>query len=222
MLITEETLPQALQALGDLDPDMAWAIKTFGPPPLRYRPPGFETLLRVIVAQQISLASAAAIWERLRATCRPLTPAAFAALDDAALQRIGLSRPKQRYGRSLAALLVEGELDLEAIARQADEEAIASLTRVKGLGRWSVEVYLLFSFGRPDIWPADDVGLMIGAQRLKRLPTRPDAKTLRRLAQVWRPWRSVAARVLWHCRVKLDADGAVIAQPQGTDRDILP
>ncbi|MGO1120334.1 DNA-3-methyladenine glycosylase family protein [Rhodovibrionaceae bacterium A322] len=213
----------ALERLADLDPDMGWAVEQFGPPPLRYRPPGFETLLRVIVAQQISLASAAAIWGRLCDACPNLTPEAFAALDDEALKVIGLSRPKQRYSRSLADLLLTGQLDLEKVPLMEDEEAIAALTQVKGLGRWSVEVYLLFSYGRPDVWPADDVGLMIGAQRLKNLPERPNAKAMRELAEAWRPWRSVAARVLWHCRVKLGEDGkAAAGKSQSEQRDTLP
>lgn len=198
--ITDETLPAALADLGRRDPDVARALAAVGPPPLRYRPPGFATLLRIIVAQQVSLASAQAIWDRLEAACRPLEPAALLRFDEDALRALGLSRQKAHYARSLAGLLGDGALDLAALEALDDEAAIRALTRVKGLGRWSAEVYLLFSLGRPDVWPADDVGLMIGAQRLKGLAARPDAKAMRTLAEPWRPLRGVAARLLWHYR----------------------
>lgn len=198
--ITEETLPEALAALSALDADFARALEEVGPPPLRHRPSGFATLLRIIVAQQVSLASAQAIWDRLEAACQPLAPEVLLALDDEALRGAGLSRQKQRYSRSLAELLASGELDLAAVEALDDEAAIAEITKVKGLGRWSAECFLLFSFGRPDVFPVDDVGLMIGAQRLKNLKKRPDAKKLTRLGKAWRPWRAVAARMLWHYR----------------------
>ncbi len=205
--IDERSLPEALQALGRLDGDFARALKEVGPPPLRYRPPGFATLLRIIVAQQVSLASAAAIWARLEAACRPLEPGRLLALDEAALRVAGLSRQKARYARSLAETLLSGQLDEAQLQGLDDESAIEAVTAVKGLGRWSAEVYLLFSLGRPDVWPADDVGLMMGAQKLKRLPERPDARAMRALAEPWRPWRAVAARCLWHYRTHGPAVG---------------
>lgn len=198
--VTEQTLPQALRALAMADPDVARALEEVGPPPLRYRPPGFATLLRIIVAQQVSLASAQAIADRLQAACDPVTPEGFLSLSDEDLRRVGLSRPKQRYGRALAAQVLSGELDLAAVADLDDEPAIAALTRAKGIGRWSAEVYLLFSLGRPDVFPVDDVGLMVGAQLLKRLAARPDRHGLLELGEPWRPYRAVAARLLWHCR----------------------
>ncbi len=199
-LITEETLPGALQELAALDADFARALEEAGPPPLRQRPSDFSALLRIIVAQQVSLASAQAIWNRLEAACQPLAPETMLSLDDDALRGAGLSRQKMSYSRSLAGLLASGELDLAAVARLDDEAAIAEITKVKGLGRWSAECFLLFSLGRPDVWPIDDVGIMIGAQRLKGLKKRPDAKKLARMGKAWRPWRAVAARMLWHYR----------------------
>ena len=199
-LITEKTLPGALEELAALDEDFARALEEVGPPPLRQRPSEFATLLRIIVAQQVSLASAQAIWDRLEAACQPLKPEVLLALEDEALRGAGLSRQKQRYARSLAELLASGELDLEAVEQLEDEAAIAEITKVKGLGRWSAECFLLFSLGRPDVWPVDDVGIMIGAQQLKGLKKRPDAKKLARMGKAWRPWRSVAARMLWHYR----------------------
>jgi DNA-3-methyladenine glycosylase II len=203
--VTEETLPEALAALAALDPDMDRAIAEAGPPPLRYRPPGFATLLRIIVAQQVSLASAQAIADRLAAACDPMTPERFLRLTDDDLRLTGLSRPKQRYARSLAAEIASGGIDLARIAALDDEAAIAELTRAKGIGRWSAEVYLLFSLGRPDVFPVDDVGLMIGAQKVKRLDARPDRRALAGLAEGWRPYRAVAARMLWHYRRQADA-----------------
>lgn len=198
--ITEETLPAAVAALAAQEPAFQRALAEAGPPPLRYRPPGFATLLRIIVAQQVSLASAAAIWARLEALVEPLEPERLLTFEEAALCGAGLSRPKARYARSLAELLRSGELDLAGIERLEDEAAIERLVRVKGLGRWSAECYLLFSHGRPDVFPADDVGIMQGLQRLQALPERPDAAALRRTAEAWRPLRAVAARLLWHYR----------------------
>lgn len=196
----DTSLKQALQALSETDKDVARAIAEAGLPPLRYRPPGFATLLRIIVAQQVSLAAAASIWNRLEAACQPLEPQRLLQLSDEDLRAAGLSRQKQGYARSLAELMASGELDLQVLEELDDEAAVAHITRVKGLGRWSAEVYLLFSHGRPDVWPADDVGLMIGMERLKRLAERPTVKDMRVLGEDWRPYRAAAARLLWHYR----------------------
>lgn len=200
LIVTQETLPAAVEALGRIDRDFARALQEVGLPPLRYRAPGFATLLRIIIAQQVSLASAQAIADRLNAACRPVTPETFLALSDDDLRQIGLSRPKQRYARALAEMLIEGTLDLDRLVMLDDEAAIESLTRAKGIGRWTAEVYLLFSLGRPDVFPANDIGLMIGAQLLKGLEVRPDRVALEEQARAWRPYRSVAARMLWHYR----------------------
>lgn len=196
----ESSLALALQRLAETDADVARGLEQAGLPPLRYRPPGFATLLRIIVAQQVSLAAAASIWVRLEATCQPLEPERLLALSDDDLRAAGLSRQKQGYARSLARLMDQGELDLPALEALEDEAAVAHITRVKGLGRWSAEVYLLFSHGRPDVWPADDVGLMIGMERLKQLPERPTVRQMRALAEDWRPYRAAGARLLWHYR----------------------
>src|SRR5690625_3593491 len=198
--ITEETLPAAVAALTEQDAHLARALAEAGMPPLRYRPPWFETLLRIIVAQQVSLASAAAIWARLEALVGDLTPDRLLEFDEEALGGAGLSRQKARYARSLADLLASGELDLAVVDELDDEAAIACLTRVKGLGRWSAECYLLFSHGRPDVFPSEDVGLMLGLQSVRALPQRPTDKELRQLADEWKPYRAVAARLLWHYR----------------------
>ena len=202
IVITAESLPKALDALGKLDRDFSRALDEVGPPPLRNRPHGFSTLLRIIVAQQVSLASAQAIWDRLEVACDSVEPTALLDLGEERLRSIGFSRQKARYGCSLAELFVSGALEPTVLDTMDDEAAIASLTQAKGIGRWSAEVYLLFAMGRPDVFPADDLGLMMGAERLKRLDARPDAKALRAMAAAWQPWRAVAARMLWHYRQK--------------------
>ncbi|WP_119461504.1 DNA-3-methyladenine glycosylase family protein [Rhodospirillaceae bacterium SYSU D60014] len=190
-------LQRALDELAAADADFARTIPLVGALPSRARTAGFGSLLNIIVAQQVSTASARAIWARLEAATDPLTPDRFLALDEPALKAIGLSRQKMAYGRALAADLVEGRLDLDALADLTDEEAIAALVKAKGVGRWTAEVYLLFCLNRPDVLPADDLALLIAAQRLKGLAARPSAAQFRVLAEPWRPWRSIAARLLW-------------------------
>jgi DNA-3-methyladenine glycosylase II len=196
--INGKRLAQALAHLAAVDADLARAIEVVGAPPSRARPPGFGTLLQIIIGQQLSTASAEAIWRRLVAAVEPLTPEGFLALDDDGLRAIGFSRAKVLYGRGLAQMVAEGRLDLAALADQPDEEIIKALVQIRGFGRWSAEVYLLFSLARPDVLPADDLALLVAAQRIKRLRERPTAKEFRALAEPWRPWRSVAARLLWH------------------------
>ena len=191
-------LKRGLIALGEADADLARAIAAAGRLPQRSRDPGFATLLNIIMAQQLSVASAGAIWGRLEAVADPMTPAALLEIHPRRLRTIGLSRQKALYARELAKALENRHLDLDALAVMQDEEAIAALTAVKGIGRWTAEIYLLFSLGRPDVMPADDLALQIAAQRIKGLDTRPTGRELRAMAEAWRPWRSVAARLLWH------------------------
>ncbi|MFQ5773960.1 MAG: DNA-3-methyladenine glycosylase family protein [Kiloniellaceae bacterium] len=194
----DETLRPALEALAARDPDIARHYAACGLPPVRRRPPGFAGLLHIIVAQQVSAHAAGAIIGRLDAAARPLTPRRFLALDDAALKAIGLSRQKMRYGQTLAEDVLAGRLELKAVGRMVDEDAVAHLVRAKGIGRWTAEIYLLFALGRPDVWPADDLAVQAAAQRLKRLPERPARARMLELAEPWRPYRSAAARFLWH------------------------
>jgi len=191
-------LEEVLVELGRRDPDLARAHREAGLPALRKRAPGFETLLNIILAQQLSTASAAAIRRRLEALASPITPESFLALGEAELRAIGFSRQKILYGRGLAEAVASRRLDLARIHRMGDEEAIAAITQEKGLGRWSAEVYLLFALKRPDIWPADDLAVVVAVERLKRLKERPDRKRMLAIAEPWRPWRSYAARLMWH------------------------
>lgn len=191
-------LQQALDHLADADQHMADAIAEIGPPPPRHRPAGFATLMHVIIAQQVSTASARAISGRLTERLSKITPEEFIALTDADLRAVGFSRQKTLYGRDLAAAFLDGRVAPAKLRRMADEDAIASLSSVKGIGRWSAEVFLLFSLKRPDVMPAQDLALMVAAQRLKGLRARPDAKKLLKIAEPWRPFRSYGARMLWH------------------------
>ncbi|MGH8671228.1 MAG: DNA-3-methyladenine glycosylase family protein [Burkholderiales bacterium] len=196
--LTREGLSQGLEWLSRRDRDLAGIVERLGAPPLWARRPGFATLLHIILEQQVSLASAEAAFRRLCATCKPLTPRVFLKLDDAALGSAGFSRQKTAYGQNLAHALVTGRLDLPGLKTMDDESVRVQLTQVKGVGRWSAEIYLLMALRRPDIWPLGDLALAKAAQRVKGLRAVPGPVDLDKLGASWRPWRSVAARLLWH------------------------
>jgi len=181
-----------------MEPGFAAAIGRVGYPPPRVREPGYETLLRTIVGQQVSVAAAGAVWRRLEAELGTgCAPDALLARDFDTLRACGLSRQKQGYARSLAELVVSGEIDLHNLP-QDDEEAIAQLVQVKGIGRWSAEIYLLFAEGRPDVWPAGDLAVQIEIGRILGLAQRPSEKLTRDVAERWRPHRGAAAIMAWH------------------------
>jgi DNA-3-methyladenine glycosylase II len=192
-------LDRALTELAAADADVARAIAQVGLPAPRARPPGFATLLRIITAQQLSTKAAAAIQGRLEvALAGRVEPAAYLALDDAALRACGLSARKVVYGRALAEALASGRLDLDSLAAAPDEAVIEALTALPGFGRWSAEIYLLFALDRLDVLPADDLALQIGFQRLKRLAARPKPKAFRAATESWAPWRGAGSILLWH------------------------
>lgn len=196
--LTQTSLSRGLAHLAAVDPDLARVLEVHGRPPMWEREQGFGTLVLTILEQQVSLASARAAYERLLAHASPPTPESFLALDDATLRRAGFSRQKTAYARHLAQLIIEGELDLPALAGMSDEEARAQLLRVKGIGPWTAEIYLLMALMRADAWPSGDLALAIAAQQVKRLPARPTPQELEELSLAWKPWRAVAARLLWH------------------------
>ncbi|HEV3467839.1 MAG TPA: hypothetical protein VG148_00850 [Pyrinomonadaceae bacterium] len=196
--LTEAGLRRAARELAARDRDLARVLELYGPPPLWAREPGFPTLVLIILEQQVSLASARAALARLVALASPLTPESFLALDDVALRAAGFSRQKAAYCRHLAGLVAGGGLDLEALAAMGDEEARGELLKVKGVGPWTADIYLLMALGRADVWPSGDLALAVAAHEVKRLPARPTYAQLDDLAQAWRPWRAVAARLLWH------------------------
>ena len=197
-MLDNAALRTALDHLATLEPGFGRGLERVGYPEQRLRAPGYETLLRTIVGQQVSVASAAAIWRKLEAAVGPGAPAeALLAQDVDGLRACGLSRQKQGYARSLAELTLSGELDFGALP-QDDEEAIAQLVRIKGIGRWSAEIYLLFAEGRPDVFPAGDLAVQIELGRLLGLPDRPSEKTVRERGLAWSPWRGAAAIFAWH------------------------
>jgi DNA-3-methyladenine glycosylase II len=188
----------ALDRLIAADPALARIERDAGALAWRRRPDGFPGLLQAIMGQQISNQAAGAIWRRLAVLPGALQPAGLLALDDAALRGAGLSRPKMAHARALAAAFAEGRLDAAGLAAMDDASAIAAIAAVRGMGPWTAEVYLLFALQRPDVFPAGDVALAASLAHLKALPGRPDPRALRALAEHWRPWRSLAARLLWH------------------------
>ncbi len=191
-------LTTALDNLAVLEPGIAAGLARVGYPEPRLRSRGYETLIRTIVGQQVSVASAAAIWRKLEDAMGMGVPAdRILAADFDALRACGLSRQKQGYARSLAELTVSGGLDFANLPDD-DEAAIELLTRIKGIGRWSAEIYLLFAEGRADVFPAGDLAVQIELGRLLGLPERPSEKQLRTLTEGWRPWRGAAAIFAWH------------------------
>lgn len=191
------SLKRAVSQLASLDRDFASIADDLGAPPLFESEPGFATLVRIMLGQQVSLASAQAIYERLLAAVTPLTHASLLALDDDALRRAGFSRQKVDYVRSLARSVEAGELDFDVLALAPDDVVRAKLIALRGVGPWTAEMYLLRALRRSDAFPAGDLALQIAAQEIKRLPVRPSARELEELAERWRPLRSVAARMLW-------------------------
>ena len=192
-------LRAGLDELAAREERIAAALALAGYPEPRLRDTGYGTLLRTVVGQQVSVAAANAVWGRLEAHLgEGLDPARLIASSFDELRACGLSRQKQGYARSLCELVVAGELDLEHLPED-DEEAIAQLVRVKGIGRWSAEIYLLFAEGRADIWPAGDLGVQAGLHRILGLEERPGEKRTRELAEAWRPHRGAMAVFTWHC-----------------------
>jgi DNA-3-methyladenine glycosylase II len=198
MGLSAEQLRADLDVLAAAEPAFARGLARVGYPEPRIRERGYATLLRTIVGQQVSVHAANAVWRRLEALVGdPTDPAAVAAASDEDLRTAGFSRQKSAYAKSLAEEVTSGRLDLAALPAD-DEEAIAALTRVKGIGRWSAEVYLLFAEGRPDIWPAGDLAVQIEVGRLLGHPERPSEKLTRQLAEPWRPHRGALAIFTWH------------------------
>jgi DNA-3-methyladenine glycosylase II len=196
--LDETMLAHGVQELISRDADLAIVHQRLGIPPLWAREPGFPTLVHIILEQQVSLASARAAFDKLRAEVEPLTPARLLVLDDETLKRVGFSRQKSAYVRYLANAIITGTFDVDALATLPDEQVRAQLLALKGIGPWSAEIYLLMALCRADAWPAGDLALQVAAQSIKRLPVRPNPVALHELAESWRPWRAVAARLLWH------------------------
>ena len=198
MGLSKEMIKSGLDAVSAIEPKLEAAIAASGHPEPRIRPEGYETLLRTIVGQQVSVASAASVWNKLEARLGEGCPAeALLETDFDELRACGLSRQKQGYARSLAELIISGGLDLGNLPAD-DEDAIALLTKVKGIGRWSAEIYLLFALGREDIWPAGDLAVQVGIGNILGLKDRPTEQLLRELSEPWSPHRGAVAIFTWH------------------------
>ena len=196
--LSDDGLQRAVRLLSRRDADLRSVVKQFGAPPMWARESGFSTLLHIILEQQVSLASARAAHNKLLELASPLTAQRFLKLDDATLKAVGFSRQKSVYGRELARAIFEGLLDLDALGSMDDAAVRSELVKIKGVGRWTADIYLLMVLRRPDIWPTGDLALAVAAQKVKRLRTRPTPDELDEISAPWKPWRAVAARILWH------------------------
>jgi len=198
MSLTAEQLRAGINAVAAREPRVAAALARVGYPEPRARGRGYATLLRTILGQQVSFLAADAMWRKFEtATGDPADPLALLALDDAALRACGFSRQKAAYGRGLAEAVAQGTLDFDALPAD-DDAAVEVLVALKGIGRWSAEIYLLFSEGRADVFPAGDLAVQIEVGRIMGLEQRPGEKATREIAEAWRPWRGAMATFLWH------------------------
>ena len=205
-----------LAALIAIDPRLERVVEKAGPLPLRRRAGGFEGLAHVIMGQQISTHAAAAIWARFRASVDPFTPEEYLAASEETLRAAGLSFGKIRTLAGVATACSDG-LDLDALHDLSPEEAIAAMTALKGVGRWTAESYLLFCVGHPDVFPAGDLALQNAAYRGLKLRQRPDEKKLRKIAERWKPWRGVAARLFWAYYRAVRAAGSLALLERDTE-----
>lgn len=196
--LTDEGLAEGIGVLCGSDDDLAGVIARFGPPPLWAREPGFPSLVQIIFEQQVSLASGRAAFARLAAAAGAVTPERIAALEAPALTAAGLTRQKTAYVLALARAIVGGEVDLDGLAARDDDAVRTTLVTLKGVGPWTADIYLLMALGRPDVWPHQDLALASALREVKRLNDLPHRERQLEISEAWRPWRAVAARILWH------------------------
>jgi DNA-3-methyladenine glycosylase II len=196
-VLDEESLFKAIGILADRDPDLASIVQRYGSPPMWSRPPGFATLIHIILEQQVSLSSARVAYNRLSEVTGNVSPTSFLKLSDWELKSFGFSRQKTNYGQQLARGIIDGSIDLDTLEGYHDEEARSRLMAIKGIGRWSADIYLLMALRRPDVWPHSDIALIKAVTRIKELKGYPSCEEWEAIGEAWRPWRSVAARIVW-------------------------
>jgi DNA-3-methyladenine glycosylase II len=196
--LNEKRLAVDAHSLASIDRDMALLFENHGVPPLWAREPGFTTLIRIIVEQQVSLASADAMFRRLQDNIDPLTPVTIISAGSTYLRTLGITRQKATYFINVAEKVQSGELDFEKVGEESDESAIATLTSIKGIGPWTAKVYLLMALCRPDVWPVGDIALATAVKNLKGWSERPTQPDLTEIAKAWSPYRATAARMLWN------------------------
>lgn len=193
-----QTIERGMQAIILIDEDVAKAYAEFGPPPPRARPSGFETFLSIIVSQQISTEVARVIMQRVNDLLPAISAETLLNIDDQRLRDAGLSWRKVEYAKGLANAIHSGQFDMDALPLMSDRQAIDSIISLRGFGRWSAEIYLMFSLNRQDVFPADDLALLVALGRLKGLQDKPTPGQARDMLELWSPWRSVGALFLWH------------------------
>jgi DNA-3-methyladenine glycosylase II len=196
--LTKSSFQQGLEVLVARDPDFAEVVVRYGPPPMWRRKPSFATLVHIILEQQVSLASAQAVYHRLAAIVAPFSATRFRQIDRARIKSAGLTRQKLAYCYHLADAITERQLSLNRLPRLKDAEARAALVKVKGIGPWTADIYLLMALGRPNIWPRGDLALKAAVRTVKHLPAVPSEETFAAIGNAWHPWRAIAARILWH------------------------
>ncbi len=197
-VLDDKSLLIGVKALVESDPYLRRVVDRYGPPPLWDRDPGFPSLLKIILEQQVSLASAQATYDKLLAKTNQLTPESLLRLSDEELKSVGFSRQKSRYVRIIAEAIISGSLDLDGLQLLDDEEVMSVLTALTGIGPWTAGIYLLMVLRRPDVWPRGDLALLSAMRDVKELECVPSNDDATNIADSWRPWRSVAARILWH------------------------
>lgn len=198
IILSEEVFAQSVRELVRADADLAGVVEKYGVPPLWVREPGFPTLLYIILEQQVSLASAKALYDKLLKAVRPLTPGRFLKLTEAEMRVLGFSRQKTLYTRLLAEAIRKREFLLHKLHELEDHHVREQLVALKGIGNWTADIYLLSALRRPDIWPVGDLALATAVQEVKRLRKRPSPEKLEKMSTPWKPWRAVAARLFWH------------------------
>ena len=196
--VTEEFFAEAVRELAERDADLARVVEKYGVPALWVREPGFPTLVYIILEQQVSLASARALYQKLEKTVRPFTPEKFLELTEVELRQLGFSRQKSHYTRLLADAIDQKQFDLDALHAPHDDHAREKLVALTGIGRWTSDIYLLSALRRPDIWPTGDLALVTAVQEVKQLRKRPTPEQLEKMSAPWKPFRAIAARLFWH------------------------
>jgi DNA-3-methyladenine glycosylase II len=220
--LNTDTLAEGVAELARRDPHLAAVVASHGAPPLWDRPPGFETLVQIILEQQISLSAGRAAYGRLERLAGAVTPERVARLAESDLRGAGLTRQKSAYIRGLALAIVAGEFDPSGLTEMDDDSARAALIKLKGIGAWTADIYLLMALGRADIWPSGDLALVAAIREVKRMRSVPTADRLGRITGAWRPWRAVAARVLWHHYLSTPRSRAKVTAAKRSPRRTVP
>jgi len=197
-LLTKKGLKEGTAYLASRDKDLARLLQTDGVPPLWARKPSFLTLIHIILEQQVSLASALAMYRRLEQNLAPFTPEQFVKVGSSYLRSLGVTRQKSAYCINVATAILDGQLNLKTLFRMDDLVVVSALTKIKGIGPWTAKIYLLMALRRPDVWPPGDIALMNTLKKIKKLQPHPSPAALSAITEAWRPFRSVAARMLWH------------------------